>query len=331
MYSTFPNSWFRVANSEALSAKGVIPLHYFGKDFVLFRTEDGKPHILDAYCPHLGAHLAHGGRIEGQTLRCPYHGWLWETNGHCAAIPYPGKAKPKAKIQSWPVIEVNGLILMYYHQQGKLPEWEIPQIPELISTEWTPLRLVCQWKVRASLQDYMDNSVDVSHLSNLHSRTFKSAQSHGVQIDGPILTHKMSQKYNLSSLAAGKLVLEDGSVTTIYYGPAYDVSFYWTEGKLKLGLLTIFTGTPIDQEYLDIQIFYSVKKVLPFPLSLILNRMLKQDVLETFKQDVSILEYKTNINNPHLYEEDGPVRQSRRWASQFYPENSLIPDATVQE
>ncbi len=331
MYSNLPNSWFRVARTEDLSAKGVIPLHYFGKDFVLFRTEDGKPHIFDAHCPHLGAHLAHGGRIEGQTLRCPYHGWHWETNGQCAAIPYPDKPKPKAKIQSWPVLEVNGLIMMYHHHQGKLPDWEIPQIPELISQEWTPLRLVRQWKVRTTLQDYMDNSVDVSHLYNLHSRTFKNAHSHGVQIDGPILTHRMSQKYNLSSLAAGKLVLEDGSVTTIYYGPAYDLSFYWTEGKLKLGLLTIFTGTPIDNEYLDIAIFYSVKKVLPFPLNLILNKMLKQDVLETFEQDVSILENKKDIHNPPLYQDDGPVRQSRSWASQFYSENSLTPNTSVQK
>ncbi len=323
MHSNIPNSWFRVARSEELSAHGVIPLHYFGKEFVLFRTADGQPHILDAYCPHLGAHLAYGGRIEGQTIRCPYHGWFWDTNGHCANIPYPNKTKPKAKIQTRPVLEVNGLIMMYYHDQGKLPDWEVPQILELNSLEWTALRLVKQWKVRTTLQNYMDNSLDVSHLSNLHSRTFNSAHSHGVQIDGPILTHRMSQKYNLSSLAAGKLVLEDGSVTTIYYGPAYDVSFYWTEGKLKLGLLTIFTGTPIDTEYLDISIFYSVKKVLPFPLSLILNRMLKQDVLETFEQDVNILENKTDINNPVLYKEDGPLLQSRHWASQFYSENSV--------
>ncbi len=85
---------------------------------------------------------------------------------------------------------------------------------------------------------------------------------------------------------------------------------------------TIFTGTPINNEYLDIAIFYSVKKVLPFPLSLILNKMLKQDVLETFEQDVSILENKKNIRNPLLYQNDGPVRQSRSWASQFYSENS---------
>ena len=50
--------------------------------------------------------------------------------------------------------------------------------------------------------------------------------------------------------------------------------------------------------------------------------MLKQDILETFEQDVSILENKKNIRNPLLYQDDDPVRQSRSWASQFYSENS---------
>ncbi|MCL2924331.1 MAG: Rieske (2Fe-2S) protein [Trichodesmium sp. MAG_R04] len=57
MYSNLPNSWFPVARSEDLSAKTVIPLHYSGKDFVLFCTEDGKPYIFDTHCPHLGTHL----------------------------------------------------------------------------------------------------------------------------------------------------------------------------------------------------------------------------------------------------------------------------------
>ena len=45
MYSNLPNSWFRVARSEDLSAKGVIPLHYFGKDFVHYR-EDGNGSVV---------------------------------------------------------------------------------------------------------------------------------------------------------------------------------------------------------------------------------------------------------------------------------------------
>ncbi|MCL2924332.1 MAG: Rieske 2Fe-2S domain-containing protein [Trichodesmium sp. MAG_R04] len=88
--------------------------------------------------------MTHGDRIEGQTLRCSYHGWFWDTNGQCANIPYPNKAKPQVKIKKWPVLELNGLIMMYYHHQGKLPDWEILQIPELVSHELTPLRLVRQ-------------------------------------------------------------------------------------------------------------------------------------------------------------------------------------------
>src|SRR4029077_10902210 len=53
-----PNVWFIVATAGGLSPGGVRPLRYFGEDIVVFRTEDGTPHVVDAYCPHLGAHLA---------------------------------------------------------------------------------------------------------------------------------------------------------------------------------------------------------------------------------------------------------------------------------
>ena len=315
--SSFANSWFRVATSQELSLKQVIPLRYFGKDLVLFRTEKGTPCILDAHCPHLGAHLGYGGTVKDNTIRCPYHGWLWDDKGNCVGIPYSEK-HPQVKIANYPVMEVNGLILMYYHQQGELPSWQIPKIPECDSRQWTPLSLVRRWTARTNLRDYLDNSIDVAHLHQVHSQTFKAAKSDLVEIDGPVLTHKMSQKYNLSSLASGGLISEDGSVTTTYYGPGYDVSFYWTKGKFELGLLQIFTGTPIDSDRLDIQIFFSVKKVLPNPLNQIVATMLKRDTAITFEQDIPILENKIYQSHPLLLEEDGPIGQCRRWANQFY-------------
>ena len=315
--SSFANSWFRVVTSAELLAKQVIPLHYFGKDLVLFRTQQGKPCILDAHCPHLGAHLGYGGTVKDNTIRCPYHGWLWDDRGNCAGISYSEK-HPQVKIANYPVVEVNGLILMYYHQQNKLPTWQIPKIPECDSRQWTPLRLVRRWTARTDLKNYLDNSIDVAHLHQVHSQTFKAAKSDLVEIDGPVLTHKMSQKYNLSSLASGGLISEDGSVTTTYYGPGYDVSFYWTKGKFELGLLQIFTGTPIDNNHLDIQIFFSVKKVLPEPLNQIIATMLKRDTAMTFEQDIPILENKIYQSQPLLLAEDGPIGQCRRWANQFY-------------
>ncbi len=65
-----PNGWFQVEWSHDLKAGDVKPLKYFGKDLVLFRDEDGAAHLLDAFCPHLGAHLGHGGKVEGKDIVC---------------------------------------------------------------------------------------------------------------------------------------------------------------------------------------------------------------------------------------------------------------------
>jgi phenylpropionate dioxygenase-like ring-hydroxylating dioxygenase large terminal subunit len=83
-----PRGWYAVAYSEELSRGEVIPLRYFDQDLVLFRTAAGDPVLLDAYCPHLGAHLGHGGQVEDSSIRCPFHGWRFSRQGQCVDIPY---------------------------------------------------------------------------------------------------------------------------------------------------------------------------------------------------------------------------------------------------
>ena len=73
-----PNGWFVVAMSDDSLAGGSRRSHYFGRDLVLFRTEAGEPRLADAYCAHLGAHLAVGGKVEGDCIRCPFHGWAYD-------------------------------------------------------------------------------------------------------------------------------------------------------------------------------------------------------------------------------------------------------------
>ena len=52
-----PNGWFQIAASDEIKPGEVKPLKYFGKDLVIWRSEDGELSVLDAFCPHLGAHL----------------------------------------------------------------------------------------------------------------------------------------------------------------------------------------------------------------------------------------------------------------------------------
>src|SRR5262249_34438626 len=111
-FSPYPSGWFRVGVSRDIKPGQIKPLRYFGRDLALFRAEDGAARVLEAHCPHLGAHLGHGGRVIGDSVQCPFHGWRWNGEGQCETIPYSQKIPPNATLRRWPVKEVNGLIMV---------------------------------------------------------------------------------------------------------------------------------------------------------------------------------------------------------------------------
>jgi phenylpropionate dioxygenase-like ring-hydroxylating dioxygenase large terminal subunit len=129
-YDSFPTGWYQVGYTAELAPGDVRPVKYFDQELVLFRTRSGTPSLLDAYCPHLGAHLGHGGKVKGECLECPFHGWLWSPAGALTEIPYaPGEMR-RVSVERWPVHEVDGLILTWYDAFGRKPFWEWPGLPE---------------------------------------------------------------------------------------------------------------------------------------------------------------------------------------------------------
>lgn len=107
------NGWFAVAWSDEIPVGGVEPLLVSGREYVLYRDEVGAPHVLDAHCRHLGAHLGYGGVVEGTGLRCPFHGWCWQPDGTCSDVPYSTtkKVPAGARIGSWPAADCSGVTL----------------------------------------------------------------------------------------------------------------------------------------------------------------------------------------------------------------------------
>ena len=128
-----PNGWFAVAWSKDLVDGEVKRARYFGQEIVMFRTRAGAVHVLDAYSAHLGAHLGEGGRVVGETLRCPFHGWRYDGGGRCVDIPYYTEGTPPAaaKVRSWPVVEQNRMVFVWHHAEGLPPSWDVPVMPEL--------------------------------------------------------------------------------------------------------------------------------------------------------------------------------------------------------
>ena len=105
-------------------------MRYFDQDLVLFRTEAGEVALLDAFCPHLGAHLGHGGQVKGDCIQCPFHGWVWSADGSLSEIPYAPEESRHVQLQRWETREIDGLMVAWYDGYGRPPFWEWPGIPE---------------------------------------------------------------------------------------------------------------------------------------------------------------------------------------------------------
>ena len=162
-----PNGWFAVAFSKDLVPSNVRRAYYFDQELVLFRTRAGRAKVLDAYCAHLGAHLAEGGRVIDEALQCPFHGWTYDGEGTCIRIPYCDKIPRKARVRSWPVVERNGMIFVWRHAEDEPPSWEVPSLPEFDDPNWTEPRSF-ELEVAVHMQEMGENNCDPIHFMFVH-------------------------------------------------------------------------------------------------------------------------------------------------------------------
>jgi cholesterol 7-dehydrogenase len=109
----YPNGWYVVALSNDLPVGAVKQVTCVGRELAVFRGEDGVAAVLDAYCPHLGANLAAGGTVEGNSLACPFHGWQFDKEGVCVKIPYCDHVPAGASVKKYTILEQNQQVMMW--------------------------------------------------------------------------------------------------------------------------------------------------------------------------------------------------------------------------
>ena len=133
----YPNGWFCVLHSCQLERGCAKSVTVLGMQLAVFRGEDGHVYALDAYCPHLGANLGCGGRVLGNCLECPFHGWSFRGNdGKCVRIPYADKVPEFAKTEAHTVVEMNGSVYVWYHAEGNEPNWMPEEVVEISDGRW---------------------------------------------------------------------------------------------------------------------------------------------------------------------------------------------------
>jgi len=305
-FPSTPTGWFVVALSSELPPGGVSPLRYFGRELVLFRAESGEPRVLHAFCPHLGAHLGYGGQVEGASIRCPFHGWCFDGQGACTAIPLATRRRPTPSIPSFPVCERNGMILIHFHSAGEAPAWEIPELPEHDSPEWTPFDMR-RWKIRTHIQEMAENGFDVTHFRSLHG--LHNQPEPELTFDGP---HCRMRVRTVMETPFG---VHDGDLA--FHSLGFGFGLVRFSGLIDTLLVTAIT--PIDEEYVDARFFYKVKKLPDEGATRIVGQGFIDELSRQVDQDIRIWENKVYVERPVYGEQDGSIAAFRRWARQFYP------------
>lgn len=154
------------------------PVRLLGEDLILFRDGKGRPGLVYPRCCHRGTTLYYG-KVEEAGIRCCYHGWLFDVEGHCLDMPVEpdggGNFKRKVRQPWYPVEERYGLIFAYMgppERKPLLPRYRL--LEELgegefieadasgIGTGGGPVP-PCNW-----LQHY-ENVMDPLHVPILHA------------------------------------------------------------------------------------------------------------------------------------------------------------------
>lgn len=276
------NFWYVLGESTSVGATPV-KVRALGQDLALFRrASDRRVVALSDVCVHRMGSLA-GGVVDGDCVRCPYHGWTYADDGACTSIPAnpPGAPIPrKARVDSYPVEERHGWIWVFL---GDLPAGErppIPPLPEFGQAGWRAVRGEFTWQT--NFTRVVENAVDIAHTPFVHANSFGNR-------DDPVMPDYDVQQgeYSLSttvSLPAPRArglskYVASGGHNTVTLG-IYMPSVNRIEATLPNGWRTILliANLPVDERR-TLTRFIQLRNFLGSPLADAFARRLSMQVL----------------------------------------------------
>jgi 5,5'-dehydrodivanillate O-demethylase len=162
--------WHPVYRTKDIPPGRAKPIRIMGEDFTLYRGTGGMPHVVAFRCAHRGTQLS-AGWVEGDCIRCMYHGWLYDGTGQCVEQPAEEESfAKKIRIRSYPAEEYLGLIFAYFGEGAappfpRYPHFEKEGVLEILPVQVWP----CNFFQR------VDNNGDTLHVPFVHRGAYLSA------------------------------------------------------------------------------------------------------------------------------------------------------------
>ncbi|MBA6413464.1 aromatic ring-hydroxylating dioxygenase subunit alpha [Parahaliea sp. F7430] len=299
----FPMGWYSVSRSHELLVGEVKRVYAFDRELALYRTRSGVAVLQDAFCPHLGAHLGVEGRVVGESLRCPFHGWRFDTSGKCVEIPYCSEIPDRAQIRMWPTQEKNGEIYIWFHPENSAAQYDLPDLLELENEQWTAPRYA-EFEVPAHIQDIAENSCDPVHFKYVHKTPDTPPSTVTIDDDGRILHLRSDASQSPHPHQLHATVFQPGlALVRTSYAPEAEMVVY-------------NSALPIDRNTTLLRWTLCVRREIED----IVGDDVMNGIIEGIKQDYPIWANKVHKQRPVFCREDKTLVMFRKWVRQFYIE-----------
>ena len=315
-----PFGWFQVLYSSELAVGESKPLNYFDQELVAFRTESGVAKVLDAYCPHMGAHLGYGIRdhagggspVVGESIVCPFHGWQYNGEGQCTHIPYaknlpPKVAREEVVIRPWHVREVNQGLLVWYHPEGVEPLFEPEAVAEAAvdNDDWGDIK-VFTWDIQTHMQEIGENAVDSVHFQFVHGTR-----------DIPDVAQMEFSGHTRYGLLKTRQPTPKGVIEGAIENRNIGAGLTFVRFTGLCDTLLIANLTPVSREHTRAMYAFRQKKVDgKTPVGGIGDAIIA-NVCQQMEEDRIIWSRKKYFEKPMLCDGDGPFGKFRKWYGQF--------------
>jgi len=162
-----PDFWYAAGWSAEITSRP-LARRILDRPLVLFRTASGKAAAFDDCCPHRMAPLSLG-TVDGETLRCGYHGLRFDCAGACIEIPGQTGIPPRAKVQSYPLVERWDFAWIWMGDPAAADPDLIPALPWMTAPDWDYSNGTIVYGCNYVL--LLDNLIDLSHTTFVHRQT----------------------------------------------------------------------------------------------------------------------------------------------------------------
>lgn len=171
------NTWYAAAWDYEVDRTGILARTFLGKPVVLYRGESGQYVALDDRCCHRAAPLSLG-RIEGDCIRCMYHGMKYDPSGKVIEIPGQDRISPAHRVHRYPLVEKGHLLWIWMGDPERADPNDIHDYEPLSSDDWAGLPEQAYLHYAANWLLIVDNLADFSHLAFVHTNTLGGSEDY---------------------------------------------------------------------------------------------------------------------------------------------------------